>query len=423
MIRGTLYRLVVLLLLMVAAVAGGVALLIWRQHMLFLLILIALGIIIFAIARLFLYSTRKVAFMFNSIENEDFSFNFDETRGARNDKTFNRSLNRIRDLILQTRLEIIQNEKYYELILGNVGSGLMVIDDTGSVFQHNQALNQLLGVSVLTHINQLGKLDARLPSMLFNLKAAGQEQIKFYTESREMNLVFRASMLTIGDRNLKIISISDIGSELERREADSWQRLTRVLTHEIMNSIAPISALSETLLEKQTDPETTRGLHVIHTTSQGLMNFVQSYRRYTRIPTPEPALFYVREFLERVAALFPHEIQLTIQPDDLILFADESLVQQVVVNMIKNGFEAAGEVSINAYSDPAEQVVIEISDTGHGISSEVADNIFVPFFTTKDGGSGIGLSISRQIMRLHNGSLTVGTPRGNQSTLFILTFA
>lgn len=423
MIRGTLYRLVVLLLLMVAAVAGGVALLIWGQHMLFLLILIALGIIIFAIARLFLYSTRKVAFMFNSIENEDFSFNFDETRGARNDKIFNRSLNRIRDLILQTRLEIIQNEKYYELILGNVGSGLMVIDDTGSVFQHNQALNQLLGVSVLTHINQLGKLDARLPSMLFNLKAAGQEQIKFYTESREMNLVFRASMLTIGDRNLKIISISDIGSELERREADSWQRLTRVLTHEIMNSIAPISALSETLLEKQTDPETTRGLHVIHTTSQGLMNFVQSYRRYTRIPTPEPVLFYVREFLERVAALFPHEIQLTIQPDDLILFADESLVQQVVVNMIKNGFEAGGEVSINAYSDPAEQVVIEVSDTGHGISSEVADNIFVPFFTTKDGGSGIGLSISRQIMRLHNGSLAVGTPRGNQSTLFILTFA
>ena len=231
----------------------------------------------------------------------------------------------------------------------------------------------------------------------------------------------------------------DINNELDEKEIDSWIRLTRVLTHEIMNAVTPITSLSDTLLgltEAQASKEEIRnGLQTISSTGKGLLSFVESYRKFTRIPTPEPSLFYVKSFIERMVELARHQhpdVRVTfhtdIAPSDLILYADENLVSQVVINLLKNAIQAIesdkntdkeGHINIRAYCNEAEAILIEISNNGPAIPNDIAEHIFIPFFTTKEGGSGIGLSISRQIMRLSGGNLSL---LPGKETTFILKF-
>ena len=231
----------------------------------------------------------------------------------------------------------------------------------------------------------------------------------------------------------------DINNELDEKEIDSWIRLTRVLTHEIMNAVTPITSLSDTLLgltEAQVSKEEIRnGLQTISSTGKGLLSFVESYRKFTRIPTPEPSLFYVKSFIERMVELARHQhpdVRVTfhtdIAPSDLILYADENLVSQVVINLLKNAIQAIesdkntdkeGHINIRAYCNEAEAILIEISNNGPAIPNDIAEHIFIPFFTTKEGGSGIGLSISRQIMRLSGGNLSL---LPGKETTFILKF-
>ena len=231
----------------------------------------------------------------------------------------------------------------------------------------------------------------------------------------------------------------DINNELDEKEIDSWIRLTRVLTHEIMNAVTPITSLSDTLLgltEAQASKEEIRnGLQTISSTGKGLLSFVESYRKFTRIPTPEPSLFYVKSFIERMVELALHQhpdVRVTfhtdIAPSDLILYADENLVSQVVINLLKNAIQAIesdintdkeGHINIRAYCNEAEAILIEISNNGPAIPNDIAEHIFIPFFTTKEGGSGIGLSISRQIMRLSGGNLSL---LPGKETTFILKF-
>ncbi|HAF83499.1 MAG TPA: ATP-binding protein, partial [Bacteroides uniformis] len=232
---------------------------------------------------------------------------------------------------------------------------------------------------------------------------------------------------------------NDINNELDEKEIDSWIRLTRVLTHEIMNAVTPITSLSDTLLgltEAQVSKEEIRnGLQTISSTGKGLLSFVESYRKFTRIPTPEPSLFYVKSFIERMVELARHQhpdVRVTfhtdIAPSDLILYADENLVSQVVINLLKNAIQAIesdkntdkeGHINIRAYCNEAEAILIEISNNGPAIPNDIAEHIFIPFFTTKEGGSGIGLSISRQIMRLSGGNLSL---LPGKETTFILKF-
>ncbi|MEG0455000.1 MAG: HAMP domain-containing sensor histidine kinase, partial [Bacteroides sp.] len=233
--------------------------------------------------------------------------------------------------------------------------------------------------------------------------------------------------------HLRILSLNDINTELDEKEIDSWIRLTRVLTHEIMNAITPITSLSDTLLSLATpgNEEIRNGLQTISTTGKGLLAFVESYRRFTRIPSPEPSLFYLKPFLDRMIELARHQnncshitFRVEIEPADLILYADENLITQVSVNLLKNAIQAIGTqpdgvITLRAYGNAAEEVLIEFRNNGKPIPPDVAPHIFIPFFTTKEGGSGIGLSISRQIMRLSGGSIVL---LPDKETRFVLTF-
>ena len=343
----------------------------------------------------------KVTFLFNAIDNLDFSFNFPE-QGR--DKLINESLNRIRRILETARHEAIERERYYEQIINAVSTGIMVVDERGCVLQHNEAALRLLGVEALTFESQAA---AKLASEDFSVRDT-------------------TSMLH--GKKVRIIAFSDIRNELSSREMESWTKLIRVLTHEIMNNVAPITSLSETLSHKANDNEIKEGLSVINSTGKQLLNFVDNYRRMTLIPKPQPKLFYVKPFLERMVAISKEysktsDIHQDISLPDLLLYADESLIAHVVTNILKNAVEAgASAITIAAYTAPDDSVCIDISNNGKPIPSEEAQHIFVPFFTTKPTGSGIGLSISRQIMKQSGGSIELITS-GDATTLFRLKFS
>ena len=358
-------------------------------------------IICFALHRRYRRTIGKVTFLFNAIDNLDFSFNFPE-KGR--DKLVNESLNRIRRILETARREAIERERYYEQIINAVSTGIMVVDERGCVLQHNEAALRLLGVEMLTFESQAAE------------KLASEDFSK------------RETTAMLHDKKVRIVAFSDIRNELSSREMESWTKLIRVLTHEIMNNVAPITSLSETLSHKSDDSEIKEGLSVINSTGKQLLTFVDNYRRMTLIPQPQPKLFYVKPFLERMVAISKEysktsDIHQDLSLPDLLLYADESLIAHVVTNILKNAVEAgASAITLAAYTAPDDSVCIDISNNGKPIPSEEAQQIFVPFFTTKPTGSGIGLSISRQIMKQSGGSIEL-IPSGNATTLFRLKFS
>lgn len=383
--------------------------------------------------RLYRHHVKQVLFMINALENNDNTFHFPEETGTKENKMIHQALNRVGHILHNVKSETAQQEKYYELILDFVSTGLLVLNDNGAVYQKNKETLRLIGLNVFTHIHQLSKIDSKLMEKIENCRPGDKLQITFHNERGTVNLSIRVSEINIRKEHLRILALNDINTELDEKEIDSWIRLTRVLTHEIMNSVTPITSLSDTLLTMAAgkDEEISRGLQTISTTGKGLLAFVESYRKFTRIPSPEPSLFYVKTFIERMVELAKHQnpcnnitFNTEIQSTDLILYADENLISQVFINLLKNaiqaiGKQAEGQIEIKAYCNEMEEVLIEIKNNGPAIPPEIIEHIFIPFFTTKEGGSGIGLSISRQIMRLSGGSLTL---LPDKMTKFVLKF-
>jgi len=340
-------------------------------------------------------------------------------------------------MLFKAKADTIQKEKYYELILNSVNTGIIVIDDNGNIFQCNNEAMRLLGLNVFTHVRQLLRLDKSLMETISGIQPGAKQQISFTNERGTVHLSIRSSDMILQNKHVRILAINNINSELDENEIDSWIRLTRVLTHEIMNSVTPITSISDTLLsmDNNVNQDVRNGLEVISTTGKSLIAFVESYRKFTHIPTPEPSLFYVQKFAERMVNLACHHnktpnihFAVDVQPSDLIVFADENLISQVMLNLLKNAIQAIGTeqtngyIEIKAFSNKEEAVIIEISNNGPTIPSEEAEHIFIPFFTTKEGGSGIGLSVSRQIMRLSGGSITLKSSASSKRTTFTLTF-
>ena len=370
------------------------------------------SLVCLAILRRHRRTIGKVTFLFNAIDNLDFSFQFPE-QGR--DRLLNEALNRIRRIIEKARHDLMERERYYEQIINAVSTGIMVVDERGSVLQHNEAALRLLGVEVLTFESQVKE---KLASEDFSVR---QTTVRLSPQPGDSGAV-------------RIIAFSDIRSELSTREIESWTKLIRVLTHEIMNNVAPITSLSETLSKKAADGEIKEGLAVINGTGRQLLSFVDNYRRLTLIPKPQPKLFYVKPFLERMVALAEAQrnadFSISFPPrqggdgggPDLLLYADESLVSHVVTNLLKNAIEAeATAIDISAYTTDDDAVCIDISNNGKPIPPEEARQIFVPFFTTKPTGSGIGLSISQQIMKQSGGSIEL-ISSDTDKTLFRLKF-
>lgn len=396
-------------------------------------------LLIYRFFRLQHQQTRKVLFLLDAIENNDYTLRFTEEEGDADTRLVHHALNRIAHILQHVKNDTAQQEKYYELILECINTGIVVLNDNGAVYQKNSETLRLLGLDIFTHINQLRRVEPRLTERFTACRAGDSFQISFCNERETIDLFVRVSDITIHDEHLRILALSDINHQLDEREIDSWIRLTRILTHEIMNAITPITSLSDTLLElpqrNALSEEVRKGLKTISHTGKGLMTFVESYRKFTHIPTPVPSLFYLKNFITRMLQLARHqypeariEFRTHIEPDNLILHADENLMTQVFTNLLKNAIQAIGSetgrtmeghIDIQARCDESEAVVVEISNDGPSIPPEVARHIFIPFFTTKPGGSGIGLSISRQIMRLSGGSLTLAP---GPKTTFILRF-
>jgi nitrogen fixation/metabolism regulation signal transduction histidine kinase len=361
---------------------------------------------------------KKVTFLFDAIDNGDFSFNFPTEKRFKEDNILHQSLNRIKLFLQHTREEQMDREKYYEQILNAVDTGILVVDSHDNILQHNQAALRLLDTDVLTHMNQVkGKL-------------------------KDEHLAKHETQAMLKDKHVRIIALSDVSHELSNQEVDSWIKLIRVLTHEIMNTITPVTSLSETLLTRVTeDKDLKQGLETIHKTGTELLAFVNNYRRFTHVPQPQPALFYVEPFLERMAMLCNYEVEISVSPKDLLAYADESLLSHVVTNLLKNAVEAFKEkeredkqecrsadlqsaaskkafIRLQAYANAQESIIIDVSNNAGLIPDDIASHIFIPFFTTKPEGSGIGLSLSRQIMRVSGGSLSLLQDKAQGITTF-----
>lgn len=278
----------------------------------FVWMILSLCFLIFSIwwqLSLYRIHTKRVLFMIDALENNDNAIHFPEEKTTPETRDINRALNRVGHILYNVKSETAQQEKYYELILDCINTGVLVLNDNGAIYQKNNEALRLLGLNVLTHIRQLSKVDVTLMQKVEFCRTGEKLQITFNNERGTVNLSIRVSDITIRKEHLRILALSDINSELDEKEIDSWIRLTRVLTHEIMNSVTPITSLSDTLLSLSDthDEEIRSGLQTISTTGKGLLAFVESYRRFTRIPTPEPSLFYVKAFIDRMVELARHQ--------------------------------------------------------------------------------------------------------------------
>lgn len=372
---------------------------------------------------------KKVAYMLDALEDKELNFRFDERRLI--GRKFNRTLNRLRGIFDKERHEIIEQEKYFGLMLDHVKTGVAVLEENGQIGYCNSTALAILGIATFGHIRQLRPVSESLYEAFLTVsEGSHEERASYYNESGKVTIAFTASKATIGRKEVKVIAFNDISGEIAESEQESWSKLIRVLTHEIMNTVTPIASLSETLLNfNGVDNELRNGLDTISQSSRSLIKFVESYRSLTRVAAPVKKAFYVREMVERVINLTREQAVISgaacsysENSNDILLYADEGQITQIMINLVKNAIQAeARQVEITAEINIYEHVILNVFNDGRPISKESQEEIFVPFFTTKQEGTGIGLSLSRQIMRLHNGTLNL-TKSDETGTVFTLVF-
>lgn len=385
---------------------------------------------------------QNILFLLNALENGDYSFRFSEDRLSPREKEFNSTMNRIKDILTEARKTVIENEKFLSIILENVSTGILIVNESGVVIHGNHSVRQLLGMPVITHLKQLKIINETYPELFLGMKTQDSLSIKVPNEREEMQLNVRCSMVNVHNSVLKILLVNNIGNELEMREMESWIKLIRVMTHEIMNSIAPITSLSETILfsykmqgngnrQDELTQNTLEALQTIHATAKGLIGFVNSYRRFTGIPQPQKINISLNALVENIILLEDEtlktkgiHLEVLSEEKETLIEADESQISQVLTNLVRNAIEAVAEtenasikIKIIQKNDKTE---LSVANNGPAIPPEILPHIFIPFFTTKDSGSGIGLSLSRYIMRLHGGNLRYYSE--NEWVVFCLLF-
>ncbi len=388
------------------------------------LLVLALPVVIAATVSLFrIYGDimKRINFIFNAVQNDDYAFRFADNPNVTDHALINYSLNRIKEVLDSAKLQIREKEKYFELITECADIGIITVMRNGTVLQANSKAAHLFGLMRLTHIEQLRPASAALVETLSTIRRGEQRFVQYVDETGDMSLSLSCADMQLNEKELRVITISDINDELNEKEIESWNKLTRILTHEIMNSLAPVTSISNTLLTSSAyGSELRNGLQTIHSTGERLLSFVDSFRQVTRIPVPRKTPLCVADPIgEAVALTDLREVEFTteITPPDTMIYADRTLITQVMVNLLKNAREAVavGEgpkrIAVRTSIDSDERVNIEVSNNCGPIPPDVAENIFTPFFTTKDGGSGIGLAVSRQIVRLHGGSLRLTSNR------------
>lgn len=397
-----------------------------------ILLLIALVCFLYTVY-LWHKTNEKLTFMLDSLDNDDVNFRFRERLFF--NASLNRTLNRLRGIYEKRQNELREQEQYFARMLENVQTGIVVVEELqGRILFYNNFAKVLLGMEQVSHLRQIKRLNEQLYDAFIAVKPGTNLKASYYNESASVNILLSASYASLKGKDVKIVAVSNIDPQLSENQEESWNKLTRVLTHEIMNTITPIVSLSDTLnqcaVEDKLDSNYISGLETISASSKGLLSFVESYRSLTRVAAPIRKSFLVGELVERVFQLTaPYTSDVGIgtvyieKTEDVILWADENQIAQILINLVKNAAQAgATRIEISVELDSLENVVIEVSNNGAPISAEGREEIFVPFYTTKQEGTGIGLSLSRQIMRLHNGSLTLSRS-DEKGTAFKLRFS
>jgi two-component system nitrogen regulation sensor histidine kinase NtrY len=319
------------------------------------------------------------------------------------------------------------DHQYLEAIVEHVGVALFCFDEHGEVTLMNAPARRLFAVPYLVSRRSFGRIDARLPDILQQLADGERTMVDIQAGDESLRLVLYATSFELQQRRHQIVSFHNIRDELDQQEVESWQKLIRVLTHEIMNSVTPIISLSRLIRENmadRADEDLLRSLTAIHARSSGLLQFVQAYRSFANLPLPNPADVEVLPLLQRIRALMAEELssrriglEILCSNAELRIRADPSQVEQVLINLLRNAFDAlagreAAQIQLRAVEEERGRVALQVIDNGAGIDESQLDDIFVPFFTTKREGMGVGLSISRRIMRMNDGSITVRSAAG-----------
>ncbi|GHT24915.1 sensor histidine kinase [Bacteroidia bacterium] len=440
MFKSIQYKLYIYTVLLVVAVSGTTFAFFAEQYIYVVMGIILILICLSALSKCYQRYNRNILFLLNALDNGDYSFHFAETKLSTREKEMNMMMNRIKEILANARKEVIENEHFLSLILECVSTGIIIVDDRGIVQKVNQSALDMFGLPVFSHINQLQAVNETYPELFHGLKAGDSIQIALPTEREELSISLQVSQIQLKRGMMRILTLNNIGNELEMKEMESWIRLIRVMTHEIMNSIAPITSLSETmqfLYQTEDDVQalkqnTLETFETINTTASGLLSFVDSYRKFTAIPKPEKRDFNLNDLVDKVIKL--HEpllrekgIELSNQlPETISINADENLIAQVLINLLKNAIEAVesdnhGKIILSINNQAPDRISLNIANSGQPIPPEVLPHIFIPFFTTKASGSGIGLSVSRYIMRLHGGKLQHSRSKDGM-TVFSMVF-
>ena len=421
------------------------------DHSNFLLMIALLGAIFFQVAQLIKAvekSNENMTSFLDSIRFDDLSSSFKTDSHDPTVQRLHRELNEALAKLRSSRTERDSEYQFFKNIVQHVGIGLLTFKKDGTIQIMNTAAKRLLRVSKAETVEDLRVVSDPLVEVFLKLKTGGRELIRLKTGDESVQLSVFAIELTMRGEEVKLISMNNIQNELEEKEMEAWQNLVRVLTHEIMNSVTPISSLAgiveedlihriakgpEAILKKDELQDMHLSLQTITKRSEGLIHFVKEFRNLTHIQTPKATTVEARSLLEEMAMLHKKELAdrsitctVQVEPEHLKIFADKHMIEQVLINLIKNAIQAFDEqddkhIALSAYTNEKGRAVIRVKDNGPGIDPEALDKIFIPFYSTKKTGSGIGLSLSRQIMRRHEGSITVKSTVG-EGTEFFLRF-
>jgi len=398
----------------------------------------------------FLESTnRYLTHFLESIRYSDFTRSFQIEGLGKAYDGLKKAFNNVIEDFQKIRAEKEANFHYLQNVIQHIALSLIAFKKNGEVILINNAAKRLFRINSLKNINKLNSFSEDFVKVLTQLKNGEKTLMKVSTEDDLLQLMISAKIFKMYGHNISLISIQNIQTELETQELEAWQKLIRVLTHEIMNSITPISSLTATVNDILDDIDTTdnipqeiddetvidirNALSTIHKRSLGLIHFVETYRNLTKIPKPDFKIFKVQDLFENVEKLLHETMKAQniafiteIEPTSIEITADEQLIEQIVINLLKNSLQALenqdnGKIILKAFIGLRSRARIQVIDNGPGILKEVLDMIFIPFFTTKQNGSGIGLSLSKQIMRQHGGTISANsTP--NKETTFVLKF-
>lgn len=386
-------------------------------------------------------TNRQLTIFLDSIKYAEFNRNF-KPRGL--GETFDglsSSFNEVLDEFHYIRKEKEEQFFFYQNVVQHIGISMMAFEANGNIILLNNAANKLFKTQNAKQITQLSSFSKELVDILQTIENNQRKLLKVQIADDFLQLAIYAKKFKQEEKEITIVSVQNIESELEQNEMEAWQKLIRVLTHEIMNSITPISSLSTTINQMidqwetpddETGSDIKQALKTIQKRSDGLLQFVQTYRNLTKIPKPNFEIIQIKEFFFDLEQLFKKDFgiknikfTITIDPSNLEITADQSMMEQVFINLLKNAMHAVEktkkpQINLRAQYGSYGNIILQVQDNGQGVLPEVMEKIFIPFFTTKPTGSGIGLSLSRQLIRAQGGNITAQSIQGN--TIFSVRF-